>query len=123
MQPPASSSLRRCNALRACALVALAVAALLASGCGDEVGRDRRISLAECRLPHYAQAAQCGTVEVPENREQPGGRRIGIFVAILPANTLRPEPDPLVILAGGPGQAASSIASFASALGSIRRTR
>ena len=109
--------------VRAVAAFGVAGSLIMAAGCGDEVGRHRRVALTECRLPKYAQAAQCGTVEVPENRGKPDGRRIGVFVAVLPANTLSPQPDPLVILAGGPGQAASTLAPFASALTSIRRSR
>jgi pimeloyl-ACP methyl ester carboxylesterase len=41
----------------------------------------------------------------------------------MPANTLSPKPDPLFILAGGPGQAASQLAPFAAQLNAIRRTR
>ena len=54
---------------------------------------------------------------------KPDGRRIVIFAAVLPANTLTPKDDPFVILAGGPGQAASHLAPFASRLTEIRRTR
>jgi pimeloyl-ACP methyl ester carboxylesterase len=104
-------------------LVAAVALTVLATGCGDTASRHGRVALSECRLPHYAQAAQCGTITVPENRAKPGGRTIELFVAILPANTLSPQPDPLVILAGGPGQAASTLAPFAQSLASIRRTR
>jgi len=105
------------------ALFAVLALALLAAGCGNESPRHGRVALSECRLPHYAPAAQCGTIRVPENRAQPQGRSIELFIAILPANTLRPAPDPLFILAGGPGQAASTLAPFAQSLGAIRRTR
>ncbi len=44
---------------------------------------------------------------MPEDRGKPDGRKIKIFAAVLPANTLSPKDDPLLILAGGPGQAAS----------------
>ena len=92
------------------------------AACGDR-GPARRIALSSCRLPKLAQAVQCGTLEVPENRQQPDGRRLSIFVAVLPANTLSPAPDPLVLLAGGPGQAASSLGPFALQLAAVRRTR
>jgi len=105
------------------ALAAVLLGAALCAGCGDDARRHGRVTLSECRLPHYAQAAQCGTITVPENRAQPGGRSIDLFVAILPANTLDPAPDPLVILAGGPGQAASTLAPFAQSLNGVRRTR
>jgi pimeloyl-ACP methyl ester carboxylesterase len=99
------------------------LAALACVACADDARTHRTMTLSECRLPHYPQAAQCGNLRVPENRARPDGRQIDVFVAVLPANTLDPKPDPLVLLAGGPGQAASSIAAFAQLLGSVRRTR
>lgn len=106
-----------------CAFLAGAAIVLLA-GCDAAPGRAARtLSLAECRLPKHAVAVQCGELPVPEDRARPDGRKIGIFVAVLPANTADPKPDPLVILAGGPGQAASRLAPLASRLGEVRRTR
>ncbi len=104
------------------ALVVVALAGALA-GCGAEADRARTVALAECRLPRLAAAAQCGTIEVPENRDQPDGKKIAIAFAVLPANTLTPKPDPLVLLPGGPGQSASALAAFASRLVEVRRTR
>jgi pimeloyl-ACP methyl ester carboxylesterase len=98
-------------------------AAIVVTGCGDGPARERTLALSECRLPRFAQPAQCATLQVPEDRTRPEGRRIGIFVAVLPANTLSPKPDPLFILAGGPGQAASRLAPFAAQLNAVRRTR
>lgn len=74
-------------------------------------------------MPKVAQAVQCGALDVPENRQRPNGRHLSIFVAVLPANTLSPAPDPLVLLAGGPGQAASTLGPFALQLAAVRRTR
>jgi pimeloyl-ACP methyl ester carboxylesterase len=102
--------------------LAIALSASLAA-CGDRTPNARRIVLTECRLPKVAQAVQCGTLDVPENRAHPDGRRLSIFVAVLPANTLTPKADPLVLLAGGPGQAASTLGPFALQLSAIRRTR
>jgi len=112
--------------LRTCRLggatLAMATIALLA-GCGSDSARTRSVSLHECRLPNLSSLAQCGEIEVPEDRSKPGGRKIRIFAAVLPANTLSPKEDPLLILAGGPGQAASTLAPFASRLNEIRRGR
>lgn len=47
--------------------------------------------------------ARCGTLTVPENRAEPNGRTIDLGVAIVPAATDKPKPDPIVWLAGGPG--------------------
>ncbi|MBK7590948.1 MAG: alpha/beta fold hydrolase [Betaproteobacteria bacterium] len=109
---------------RAIAVVALLALHALSTGCG--MGREptsRTLTLTECRLPRLSVAAQCGELPVPENRDRPEGRRIGIFVAVLPANTVAPKADPLIILAGGPGQAASRLAPLASRLNEVRRTR
>jgi pimeloyl-ACP methyl ester carboxylesterase len=46
----------------------------------------------------------CGWLTVPENRQRPGGRTIKLAVVILAATGTDREPDPLVILSGGPGQ-------------------
>jgi pimeloyl-ACP methyl ester carboxylesterase len=83
----------------------------------------RRIELSECRLPKLASPAQCGTLQVPEDRTKPSGRRISIAIAVLPANTLSPKPDPLFMLAGGPGQSADALVPLAGALGGVRRER
>lgn len=101
----------------------LALVAVAFAGCSEHAGPARRIALSECRIPKVAQAVQCGTLEVPENRADPQGRKLSIFVAILPANTRSPSPDPLVLLAGGPGQAASTLGPFALQLSAVRRTR
>jgi pimeloyl-ACP methyl ester carboxylesterase len=52
--------------------------------------------------------AQCGRLSVPENPAAPGGRRIELFVARVPAVSERGRPDPLFVLAGGPGLAATT---------------
>ncbi|MEV8626112.1 alpha/beta fold hydrolase [Streptomyces sp. NPDC051079] len=55
--------------------------------------------------------AQCGTLTVPEKRDRHDkgwGRRITLAVAIIPAVTRKPAGDPIVWLAGGPGDDAVS---------------
>jgi len=104
------------------AFVTLALATLLAACTGD-VRPARSVELSECRLPKLPTAAQCGTIEVPEDRDKPDGRRIAIHFAVLPANTLSPRPDPLLLLPGGPGQSADALVPFASRLAEVRRTR
>jgi pimeloyl-ACP methyl ester carboxylesterase len=106
----------------AAAATTIALAFVLAA-CSDPAAPVPRVELADCRLPKVAQAVRCGRVEVPENRDHPEGRKLSLFVALLPANTLSPKPDPLVLLAGGPGQAASTLGPFALQLGAVRRMR
>ncbi|HEX4883000.1 MAG TPA: alpha/beta fold hydrolase, partial [Casimicrobiaceae bacterium] len=105
------------------AIAAVAACAMLVAACGNGGDASRSVTLSECRLPKMATAAQCGTIEVPENRDQPDGRRISIAFAVLPANTLAPKPDALLLLPGGPGQSGDALVPFASRLGEVRRTR
>ncbi len=45
----------------------------------------------------------CGTVNLPENHDNPDGRRIDLTFMILKSRSLAPAPDPVVYLHGGPG--------------------
>jgi pimeloyl-ACP methyl ester carboxylesterase len=49
--------------------------------------------------------AQCATLKVPENHDQPDGRQIELALAWVPAKG-EAEADPIVMIAGGPGQSA-----------------
>ncbi|MGW7467568.1 alpha/beta fold hydrolase [Streptomyces xantholiticus] len=59
------------------------------------------------------EGARCGTLTVPENRAHRKGRRIALGVAIVPAASSRPAPDPVVWFAGGPGDDSVSEAQLA----------
>ena len=68
--------------------------------------------------------AECGVLKVPENPEQPGSRQIGLHVARVAAISRRKQPDPLFVLAGGPGAAAGPFyATVAGAFARIHRER
>lgn len=53
-------------------------------------------------IPELA-SARCGRLTVPENRRDPNSRKIGLEVAIIPAAAAQQKSDPIVWLAGGPG--------------------
>ena len=77
-----------------------------------------------CRLGTLSMAVECATLDVPLKRDDPAHKeKISLRVIRLPANTPHPASDPFVMLAGGPGQAASALAPFAAAQVEIRRTR
>ncbi|MEU9419344.1 alpha/beta hydrolase [Streptomyces sp. NPDC048272] len=65
------------------------------------------------------EGARCGTLTVPENRAEPssktkpGGKTIQLGVAIVPAKAGTPKSDPIVWLAGGPGDDAVGEAKLA----------
>jgi pimeloyl-ACP methyl ester carboxylesterase len=67
--------------------------------------------------------AQCTTLSVAEDRANPKGRHIDLAIAWLPA-TGEALPDPVVMLAGGPGQGAlESFPTIAGAFNEVRKTR
>jgi pimeloyl-ACP methyl ester carboxylesterase len=47
--------------------------------------------------------ATCGKLTVPENRSVPNGKTIKLSVAIVPSRSADKKPDPILWLAGGPG--------------------
>ena len=67
--------------------------------------------------------AQCTTLEVPENHADPDGRRIELAIAWIPAKG-EGEPDPVFMIAGGPGQSAlESYPMVHGAFADARRSR
>ncbi|HYL77725.1 MAG TPA: alpha/beta hydrolase [Bryobacteraceae bacterium] len=60
-----------------------------------------------CKVAGIADEVQCATYPVWENRATKTGRKIGLNIVVLPARGTERAPDPLFILAGGPGQAST----------------
>jgi pimeloyl-ACP methyl ester carboxylesterase len=73
-------------------------------------GTASALELKDCRIsagPSFPSLkARCGTFERPENPDDPESPMLELRVAVVPALNLEPQPDPVVPLAGGPGQAA-----------------
>ncbi len=106
------------------------VAGVFLGICGAHAGTQpvTRLVLSDCRLEHPEQvlsiAARCGELEVAEDRIQPKSLRLRLRVAVVPALNLRGPADPLFVLAGGPGQAASDFyLSAAGAFAHVHRER
>ena len=63
-----------------------------------------------CTLAQAGQAqtvpACCATLRVPEDRSSANGRKIDLAIAWVPSTAKEPAQDPVVMLAGGPGQSA-----------------
>ncbi|GAB1256876.1 alpha/beta fold hydrolase [Aurantivibrio plasticivorans] len=57
----------------------------------------------------YFRDLQCGQFVVPENPNKPSGKKISLNVVKAPALSANPAKDPVLILAGGPGQAATEL--------------
>ncbi len=110
-------------------LLALAAVVLpLDSHPAPAAGSSTMLQLESCRLEHprglSSVDARCGTLVVPENPAEPSGRHIRLAVAVIPAISREPRPDPVFLLAGGPGQGArEAFVPLMGALAGIRRDR
>jgi pimeloyl-ACP methyl ester carboxylesterase len=80
------------------------------------------LAFTPCTLSQAGQAqtvaARCATLRVPEDRSSANGRRIELAIAWVPSTAKSPARDPVVMLAGGPGQAA--LAAFPSVYPAFR---
>lgn len=101
---------------------------LLAGLPGQRAQAAPALTLSACELTHPLRLtvvpAECGVLSVAENPSDAHSRRIGLHVARVPAISRRKLADPLFVLAGGPGQAASAFyATVAGAFARINRDR
>lgn len=101
------------------------VAALAALGACTSAGTHAgELQLTPCRLDGLGVEARCGRHAVFEDRTSRQGRRLELKLAVIPALANHPEPDPLFVLVGGPGQAATEAgAQIADALRDVQRRR
>lgn len=90
---------------------------------GDQSTAGRTIPLQTCSLSGGVEA-KCGSLTVAENPELAGSRNLDLNIAVIPAASSFPEPDPLFMLAGGPGQAAAeAFAPYVTLLEDLNKTR
>ncbi len=66
--------------------------------------------LTECRVPGLRHSVQCGVLLRALDPSQPDGPKIDIHYVVAPAMARRKLPDPVFLLAGGPGQSAIKLA-------------
>jgi pimeloyl-ACP methyl ester carboxylesterase len=105
---------------RLCSLIL----AVFAAACSTiQPATKAALTLTPCTLSGVKSEARCGSMEVPERRGIAATRRISLNVAVIPAVGER-HPDPIVFLAGGPGQGAAAIAqAIVSQLGDVAAGR
>jgi pimeloyl-ACP methyl ester carboxylesterase len=93
----------------------------------DAAAAPATLQLKECgfaQLLGSSAAARCGWFRVPENRDDPASRTIDLRITVIPSLRLQPEPDPLVLISGGPGQSATDFyVSAGAAFAAVRRDR
>ena len=112
-------------AWRVSLVVACAFGALAGS---HRLNAQSSMHLVPCRIAGLdgldSTEARCGTLPVPEDPGDPAGAKIRLAIAVVPAISTKAKPDPLFLVAGGPGQ--GSIHGFAPllpAFAGIRRER
>jgi pimeloyl-ACP methyl ester carboxylesterase len=86
------------------------------------------VDLAPCRIADRngltSTAARCGHLEVPEDPSDPQGAKIRLAIAVVPAVATEARPDPLFLIAGGPGQGSiQGYAPLLAAFAGVRRER
>ena len=95
-------------------LWAVAVAAVLVSlpaGASQAQTKPLGLELKPCTVPETVGEVKCGTFTVPENRALKSGRALPLKVIVVPARSPQPK-EPIFILSGGPGQAATEQARW-----------
>lgn len=74
-----------------------------------------------CHLPGSEEALRCVSVPVALDYASPAGARLALHVTVAPAFRESARPDPLFVLAGGPGEAGSDVLPLLN--NTFRRTR
>ena len=81
-------------------------------------------ALQACRVEGIPNEVQCGTVQRPLDPARPNGPQIDVHYLVVPAMARNKQPDAVLLLAGGPGQSAISVApSVMSRLGRLNNRR
>ena len=95
---------------------------------GQQEGLAPTLPLEDCRIRagegFPGIKARCGNFTRPEDPSDPASPLLELRVAVIPALSLEPEADPLVPIAGGPGQSTIEFyAAYRTAFEEVRRSR
>lgn len=83
---------------------------------------DAQPALRSCAVED--QPARCGTVSVAEDPKDPSGRQLALGIVVLGGHSGGERREPIFVLAGGPGQAATSLVPWAADIfRTVRRDR
>lgn len=94
----------------------LLIAAVVLAGCGNDSLTTTKevLHLSLCQRdagapPPVVNGAECGELEVPLDPSRPDGEIITLAIKRWPAISALAEPDPVFVIAGGPGQSAIEV--------------
>lgn len=74
-------------------------------------GAAQAAPLQPCRVAGIPNELQCGSLQRPLDPARPDGAKVDIHYVVVPALARNKQPDAVLMLAGGPGQSAISLAS------------
>jgi pimeloyl-ACP methyl ester carboxylesterase len=100
------------DAIRLAATTAAILLLWLPAGCSTSDRAGVFDLLQPCTSKQGPVDALCGTLEVYEDRQAQSGRKVALKIVVLPALSNDPKPDPLFVLAGGPGMGAAENADM-----------
>ncbi len=84
-------------------------ASLLALACVNALAKPVSQQGSSCHLPGSEEALRCIKLALPLDYAKPAGPKLNVHVTVAPAFREGARPDPLFILAGGPGQAGTDV--------------
>ena len=84
--------------------------ALLVLACAPALRAQTDAVTTPCRVPGLAHEVRCGVVRRALDAARPTGPVLDIHFMVVPAVARRRLPDPVFLLAGGPGQSATALA-------------
>jgi pimeloyl-ACP methyl ester carboxylesterase len=96
----------------------VALALVLCATAGPAAAAEPLVTdaLTECNVPGIRNSVLCGVIKRPLDPARPDGVKVDIHYVVAPALARRKLPDPVFMLAGGPGQSAISLAPSVLAL-------
>lgn len=84
--------------------------ALVLTAFGTAGARAATEPLHDCHVPGISQGVKCGVLQRALDPARPDGQQIDLHYVVVPAMARRKLPDPVFLLAGGPGQSAITAA-------------
>ena len=107
----AAGEAARCvGAASVLALLVAAAGAALPATAAPPADAARTAGTTECRIAGLRNSVRCGVLQRALDPARPAATQIEVHYAVVPAIARRKLPDPVFVLAGGPGQSAIDIA-------------
>jgi pimeloyl-ACP methyl ester carboxylesterase len=104
-------------------LLALSIALFSAASAAAGQSTQPALALTPCKVPGGTEIVRCGHLQVPENWSKAAGRKIALYIIVMPKVGPGPERPPVIWLEGGPGVPGTQSASLYSTELKFHRVR